>query len=171
MTVSIDQLHPLPGGSSTTLIRAARPWHHHRAKIQVKSVDTVENPGHKHAASVDNPPSAIVDSWSPLLESGALSCNRFPLLFLEKLLVSVLTVAHLPQYGISPDNGYPQSCQPFGEACSTRCPEASPSDKLPTGLTASESQNCPRKPPKLRVRCVFDGFHGKVVHSCGKDCG
>jgi hypothetical protein len=63
------------------------------AKIQVKSVDTVENPGHEHASAVDNTSGAIVDSRSHLLESGALSRTWLTFWFLEKLLVRVLIVS------------------------------------------------------------------------------
>ena len=102
----------------------------------MKSVDSVENPGHEHGSPVDNTSGAIVDSRCPLLESGALTRAHFALLIIEKLLVSMRISLLLPQYGISLDTGYPQSCQPFCEVCSAGYQEAAPSDRLPTGRVA-----------------------------------
>lgn len=156
---------------TAALIHANLAHHHHYAKIQVKSVDTVENPGREHAAPVDNTSGTIVDSQSHLLESGALSGMWFMFLLLEKLLVRVPITSLQPYCGTPLDNGYPQSCQPFYWARSIACPEATPPDKLPTGPTASESKKWALDPVTLRVRWVFDVFRGKVVHSCGKHCG
>ena len=79
---------------------------------------------------------------------------------IEKLLVSMWISLLLPQYGISLDTGYPQSCQPFCEVCSAGYREAAPLDRFPTGRVAQESGRWAWNPPTLRVRCVFDGFHG-----------
>lgn len=159
------------GRRFSDMLSACSLIHHHDEKIGAKSVDTVENPGHKHVTAVDNTSRTIVDSWCSLLESGALSYSCLAHQFLEKLLVSAVYAAYFPQYDSLSDNGYPQSCQPFCGVGPIKGCVVALSDKLPTGTAAPESANCPRHPHKLRVRWVFDGFHGKIVHSCGKHCG